>query len=59
MSKVEMARKTQVSVELERASLMEEIYGKQNSRALWLMEGDTFTKFFNQVAKLAKEEQRH
>ncbi|KAG2697913.1 hypothetical protein I3760_07G127500 [Carya illinoinensis] len=49
MLEVERARKTQVSVELERVSLMEEISWRQNSGAPWLKEGDKCIKFFHWV----------
>lgn len=47
------ALKVQMSKELERVSLLEEISWRQNSRALWLKEGDNkFTNVFQVVANL-------
>lgn len=50
LSDVERVRKTQVTMDLERVILIEEISTKQKSRALRLKEVDMCTKFFHHVA---------
>lgn len=42
--------KSSITLELEKVLLMEEFLWRQNSRALWLKEGDGCTKFFHWVA---------
>jgi hypothetical protein len=46
----ELAKKWQVSRELEDVLLMEEISWRQKSRILWLKEGDKCSKFFHSMA---------
>lgn len=46
----EISRKNEVSSELERIILQEEISWRQKYQALWLKEGDRSTKFFHRVA---------
>jgi hypothetical protein len=46
----ELAKKGEVSRELEAVLLMEEITWRQKSRILWLKEGDKCSKFFHSMA---------
>jgi hypothetical protein len=46
----ELAKKGEVSKELEACLLMEEVSWRQKSRILWLKEGDKCSKFFHSMA---------
>jgi hypothetical protein len=54
LNKEERRSKEELSSELERLLLCEEISWCQKSRALWLREGDKNTKFFHRVANSSK-----
>jgi hypothetical protein len=46
----ELAKKGEVSRELEACLLIEEVSWRQKSRILWLKEGDKCTKYFHSMA---------
>lgn len=48
----EKVRKAEISSDMERIILFEEVILRQKLRALWLREEDKNTKFFYQVANL-------